>query len=323
VARPRIYIHRIGTWGERYLAGDNRNRLSSFAEIIDDSPLTSSPDDLRERLNRADGILSLNGTGVDDITAEMLQDSPVRVVAISHWFHGLHDDAVPIWKSVGIDVIDSSWGNNVAVAQWSLGAAITGVFRFAEQDRALRSGEEWPDLQHSACMLDGQRVGVVGLGRIGRLVADLYKPFNVNLVGYDKYVTPAEAEEIGVRWLPLDELMRTSDIITFHLPVTEETTKIITREHLESVIDGALIVNSARTAILDYDAFLEGLVAGRYRAVVDVFEPEPPPLDDPIRSLPNVVATPHIAGATMHMNRVCGRTAIDALRSWFTERGEL
>ena len=117
----------------------------------------------------------------------------------------------------------------------------------------------------------------------------------------------------------LDELMRTATIITFHLPVTDETRRMVTRDHIESIRDGALVINSARTAVLDYEAFMRGLVEGRYRAVVDVYEPEPPLPDEPIRFLPNVVMTPHVAGSTSHMCRVCGRTAIDALRKWFEE----
>ena len=317
--RPRIYIHRIGEWADRYLAGDNRARLASFADVVDDSALTAPPDDIADRLRDVDGILSLNGTGAPDITSDALRSSRIRVAAISHWFHGLHDTAVPIWRAAGVDVIDASWGNNAAVAQWTLGAVLTGVFRFAELDRAMRSGVEWPEHELSGHMLNGQRVGIVGLGRIGRLVAELLAPFHVEMVGYDRYVNEAAAAEFGVRWIPLDELMSTADIITFHLPVTEETTRMITRAHIESIKPGALVINSARTAILDYDAFREGLIANRFRAIVDVFEPEPPPLDDPLRLLPNITMTPHTAGSTAHMCRVCGRTAIEALRTWFAQ----
>ena len=317
MSRPHVYIHRIGSWATRYLDETNLARLSSFADFTDDSALEHTPPDLAARLRRADGILSLNGTGAEDITAEVLKGAPVKVAAISHWFHGSHDRATQAWRNAGVTVIDASDGNNFAVAQWTLGAAITGVFRFAELDRAMRSGELWPEHHFTSTILDGHRVGIIGLGRIGRLVAGLFKPFNVDLVGYDNYVGPDQADALSVRWMPLDELMRTATIISFHLPVTDETRRMITRAHLESVREGALLINSARTAVLDYEAFCEGLKAGRFRAIVDVFEPEPPPLDDPLRSLPNVVMTPHIAGSTAHMCRVCGRTAIEALREWF------
>ncbi len=316
--RPRIYVHRIGTWHERYLDSANRDMLAEFADIVDDSPLADTPDSLQARLDGCDGILSLNGTGAAEITAEVLSKVPsIRVASISHWFHDLHDRATAEWREAGLAVLDASDGNNFAVAQWTLGAAITGVFRFAELDRAMRSGETWPDHELTSGILDGNRVGVIGLGRIGRLVVELLRPFNVEIVAYDKYVTPDDARALGVQWVSLDELMSTSSIITFHIPVTDETRRLVTKAHVESIRDGALIINSARTAILDYDAFVEGLVSGRYRAIVDVFEPEPPPSDDPLRSLPNVVITPHVAGSTSHMCRVCGRTAILALRDFF------
>lgn len=317
MAKPTVYIHRNGGWYDRYLPQSNRDLLASFAEVIDDSSLTEPPADLRDKVRAADAILSLNGNGVNDLTPDMFTDSRVRVAAVSHWFHGRHDDARDIWRAAGIEVIDASWGNNVAVAQWTLGAMITGVFQFAQLDRAMRSGEHWPEFHFSSRMLDGQRVGIVGLGRIGRLVAGLLEPFGVEIVGYDAYVGAEDAASFGVTLVPLEELMSTSDIISFHLPVTDSTTRMITRTHIKSIRERALVVNSARTAILDYDAFIDGLKANRFHAIVDVYEPEPPPLDDPLRSLPNVVTTPHIAGATAHMCGVCGRTAIQALKDWF------
>ncbi len=318
--RPHVYVHRIGPWGSRYLDDANLDRLAEFSDFTDDSLLTEPAANLAEKLKRADAILSLNGTGAEDIGREALEGSTVKVAAIAHWFHGSHDRAVQDWSAAGVEVIDCSDGNNFAVAQWTLGAMITGLFRFAELDRAMRAGELWPEHERTSSFLDGQRIGLVGLGRIGRLVARLLANFHVSVVGYDRYVSAEEAGQFGVEWLPLDEVMRTCDVISFHLPVTPETERMVTREHIESIPRGALVVNSARTAILDYEAFMEGLAAGRFRAIVDVFEPEPPPLDDPIRSLPNVVTTPHVAGSTLTMCRASGRTAVEALRSWFEQR---
>lgn len=319
--RPHIYIHRIGSWAPRYFTETNQRLLGEFADFADDSALEKVPTDLAARLEKADGILSFNGTGAEEITADLLRKaSSVKVASISHWFHGSHDRATNVWRTQGVTILDASDGNNFAVAQWTLGAMISGVFRFAELDRAMRSGEQWPDHHFTSTILDGHRVGLIGLGRIGRLVAGLLKPFNVDLVGYDKYLGPDEACALGVRWMPLDELMRTSTIVSFHVPVTDETRRMISRKHFESIPQDALLVNSARTALLDYDAFVEGLKKGRFRAIVDVFEPEPPPLNDPLRSLPNVVMTPHIAGSTAHMCAVCGRTAIEALRTWFADK---
>ena len=318
MSRPRIYIHRIGPWGSRYLTQSNLELLGQFADYTNDSLLEADPEDLADRLARTDGVLSLNGVGTEPITADLLARCPsVRVAAISHWFHGLHDSAVPEWRKAGLTVIDSSDGNNFAVAQWTLGAILGGLFRFTELDRAMRAGELWPEHEFSCSFLDGQRVGIVGFGRIGRLVAKLLGAFQVELVAFDPFVGAETMESFGTKKVELADLMSTSDVITFHLPVTPETKRIVTREHIESVKKGALIVNSARTAILDYEAFIQGLRESRFRAVVDVFEPEPPPLEDPVRSLPNIVTTPHIAGSTTLMCSVSGRTAILALKRFF------
>ena len=222
MARPVIYVHRNGAWARRYFTEANQARLAEFADVIDDSPLEAAPPDLAAKIAKADGILSLNGIGAEEITPEILRGGKTKVAAISHWFHGSHDRGTAGWRSAGVHVIDSSDGNNFAVAQWTLGATITGVFRFAEHDRAMRSGEYWPEHEFASGVLDSHVVGIIGLGRIGRLVADLLKPFHVTLIGYDKYIGPEQAAKLGVRWMPLDEVMRTASIITFHLPVTDE-----------------------------------------------------------------------------------------------------
>jgi len=318
-ASPHVYIHRIGRNYKEYMPKENEARLRSFARVTCDGPAETalSPEVLAQRLKGVEAILSLNGVGAEEITEELLAKAgTVRVAAISHYFHGNHDRAAAAWRRAGVEVIDASDGNNRAVAEWTLGAAITGLLRFAEFDRAMRSGVLWPD-GSVADHLSGKVVGIVGLGRVGRIVAKYFSLFDVELLGYDAYVTADRIKAMGVKPVGLRELLKRSDIITLHLPVTQETRGMIGREELQAIKDGALLINSARAAIIDGKAFRDELLKRRFRAILDVYDPEPPSLDDVIRRLDNVVMTPHVAGNTRQMRADCGRIAVEALRQYF------
>ncbi len=316
---PHVYIHRIGRSYYEYMTPENEAALKSFARVRNDGPMEREMpvERLRRHLDGVDAILSLNGVGAEDITEEILVDvGTVRLAVISHYFHGSHDRASAAWRNAGVEVIDASDGNNRAVAEWTLGAAITGMYRFAEFDRAMKAGTRWPD-QSQADQLEGKTVGIVGLGRVGRIVASYLRIFEVDLIGYDAYVDREEIRSMGVEPVGLLELMERADVITLHLPVTDETRGLIGRRELSSIRDGALLINSARAAVLDGEAFREELQRGRFRAMLDVYEPEPPPDDDILRKLDNVVMTPHVAGNTRQMRADCGRMAIHALRDYF------
>jgi phosphoglycerate dehydrogenase-like enzyme len=123
--------------------------------------------------------------------------------------------------------------------------------------------------------------------------------------------------ELGVRLVPLEELMRTADVISFHLPVTAETRGMFGARELSWIRDGAVVINSARAAILDDAAFLAEVCKARFAVFLDVFAVEPLPLDHPFRSMDHVFITPHIAGDNGPMFVRCGRMAIEALRDAF------
>jgi phosphoglycerate dehydrogenase-like enzyme len=316
--KPRVYVHRIGSSYGEYMTQRNEELLGSFSEVRSHGAIEGvvPPGEVLDYLEGASAILSLNGNGAEDITGEMLAEvGTVRVAVISHYYHGNHDRARAMWEGAGVEVVDASDGNNRAVAEWTLGAAITGMYRFAEYDRALKGGEMWPSAR-VADQVQGKVLGLVGLGRVGRIVARYFQLFDVEIIGYDAYLPEERIRSMGIKPVGLQELMESSDIISFHLPVTDETRGLIGRRELDAIRDGALVINSARAAILDGEAFREELKTGRFRAILDVYEPEPPPLDDVLRTLDNVVMTPHVAGNTRQMRADCGRMAIESLRDY-------
>jgi phosphoglycerate dehydrogenase-like enzyme len=319
--KPLIYIHRI-EWCpyELYMDPANEALLRSFADVRNNGGgrESLSPAQAAEQLRGVDGILSLNGAHAEELTAEALESAgTVKVAAISHWWGDLHARAVAQWHQAGVQVLDASDACNQAVAEWTLGAAIAGIRKFDVMDRRMKSGEKWPSWRGTVGLLNGSTFGLVGVGRVGRWVLRYLAPFDVRMQAYDPYLTEDQAAELGVEKVSLDTLLQTSDIISLHAPVVPETQAMLGAHELGLIRDGALLLNSARAWLLDNDAFRKEMQKGRFRAYLDVFEPEPPPEDDVLRKLDNVVLTPHIAGTTDAMFLRCGRFAIEALRDWF------
>ena len=316
--RPRVYIHRLSycTY-DMYMDAANEALLASFADVVSHAYRQESPPtaELAQSLRGVQGILSFNGSGAGDVSIEVLKEAgTVEVAVVSHWWHGSSDAAAEAWRQAGVLVYDESDGCNEAVAEWTVGAAIAGLRRFEQFDREMKRGTLWPERMGVAGQLTGSTFGIAGLGRVGRLVARFLRPFRTRLLAYEPFMRPEAAAELGVELVDLDALLRSCDAVSLHLRVTPETKGIIGRRELALMKDGALFINSARAALVDNDALRAELASGRLRAYLDVFEPEPPPADDILRRLDNVVLTPHLAGHTGPMFLDCGRRAIVKMR---------
>jgi len=321
--RPKIYIHRtFGCPYDWYMDEENEKLLASFADVVNDGPSEEAigSEQMLDRLSGVSGLLSLNSSGAADVTTKALRAvGTVKVAVISHWWHGGHDDAKATWEAAGVEVIDESRPCNEAVAEWTVGAAIAGLFRFHHYDREMKAGVEWPD-RRAARQLNGSTLGIISLGRVGRIVADCLSPFDCRVIACDPGVDETKARELGVELVDLRALLREADVVSVHAPVTPQTRGMLGAEELSLMKDGAVLVNSARAAIFDGEALRSELSTGRFVAYMDVFEPEPPSVDDVLRTLDNVVMTPHIAGSTDMMFLRCGRAAIERLRTWL-EKG--
>jgi glyoxylate reductase/D-3-phosphoglycerate dehydrogenase len=148
--------------------------------------------------------------------------------------------------------------------------------------------------------LDGKTVGLIGLGMIGRHVATRLRPFEACVWYFDvRRLPPDEEQALGIRYMPLDELLGTADVISLHVPLSATTLKLINRERLETMKKGAVLINTCRGEVVDepalYDAIHSGHLLG---AGLDTFTVEPPDKGNPLFTLANVIVTPHIAGPT-------------------------
>ncbi|KOU62151.1 2-hydroxyacid dehydrogenase [Streptomyces sp. MMG1533] len=218
-----------------------------------------------------------------------------------------------VWER-GIAVSSAVDANALPVAEYTLAAILfAGKDAFGLRER-FRADHRFPTPAEGAAVGNlGRRVGIIGASRVGRRVLELLRPFDFTVALHDPYVDDAEAAALGAVPLPLDELLRTSDIVSLHAPDTPETYRLLDRRRLALIPDGAVFINTSRGALVEPGALQDELAGGRIGAVLDVTEPEPLPADSPLYGLPNVFLTPHIAGSLGNELERLGRTVVDEL----------
>ena len=184
------------------------------------------------------------------------------------------------------------------VAEMALGHALAALRNIVEADRRMRRGEEhwgWRG-QADICTLYNAKAGIIGYGNLARELRLLLAPFKCELHAYDPWLPDTHLQQQGIHPMGLEELLQTCDV-TFVLAIpTQENRELLTREKLEHIKPGAVLVLASRSHLVDFDALLELANAGRFRATIDVYPEEPPPLDHPVRETENTILTCHMAG---------------------------
>lgn len=264
---------------------------------------------IRETLARTEILVT--GWGCPCLDATALDAAP-KLRAVLHSAGSVKGFVTPeVWRR-GIAVSSAAAANALPVAEYTLAMILlAGKDLFAARDR-LRTERAFPGWGLVPGIGNyGRRVGVIGASRIGRRVIELLRPFDLRVTLTDPYVDEAGAAALGVPLLPLDDLLRTSDIVTVHAPETPRTRRLIGRRELSLMPDGAVLINTARGALVDHDALIDELRTGRLSAILDVTDPEPLPADSPLFDLPNAFLTPHLAGSQGNELARLGRTVAE------------
>ena len=226
---------------------------------------------------------------------------------------GLDNVDIKAATTAGVMVVNAPTSNIISAAELTIGH-ILSLARHIPAAHASLSAGEWKRAKYTGVELFEKTVGIIGLGRIGALIAARLQAFGVEIVAYDPYVTPARAQQLGVHLVTLDELLERSDFISIHMPKTPETTGMISTEQLAQMKPTAFIVNVARGGLIDEDALYEALKAGVIAgAGLDVFVSEPP-TESKLLSLPNVVVTPHLGASTDEAQEKAGVSVARSVR---------
>ena len=269
------------------------DRLRTIGEVrLYDSDATD-PKTLIDRLREADVALNIRGRTL--FTAEALGACP-KLKLISIWGTGTDNVDLPAAAARGVTVTNTPGANAIAVAEHTVALMLAVAKQLVPADQAMRQGG-WP--RNLVPQLRGKRLGLVGTGLIGREVAAMARGLGMEVVAWTFHPSARLADSLGLRYVELDELLRTSDIVSLHLRATPETRHFLGRARLAMLKPGAILVNTARGALIHEAALVECLQEKRIAcAGLDVFEAEPLPAGHPLLGLPNVLLTPHAAGMT-------------------------
>jgi D-3-phosphoglycerate dehydrogenase len=262
--------------------------------VVDEIP-TPKPAELLEKIGEYDAFVGRSATR---LPAEVLE-AATKLKVIGRAGVGTDNIDIPTATRLGIAIINAPGGNTVAVAELFFGTLIGLVRHLPEASSSMREGR-WDRSKLLGTELRGRSLGIVGLGRIGGEVALRARAFGMSLCAYDPYVTDERFEMLRVsRSKSLEDLMKASDVVTVHTPLNPETTGMIGAEQIGVLKRGSIIVNMARGGIVEEKALIDALESGFLGgAILDVYSHEPLEATSPLRTLPNVVLTPHLGAST-------------------------
>jgi D-3-phosphoglycerate dehydrogenase len=268
---------------------------------------------LLSALADANAVLIRSATKIDE---EALAAAP-RLQVVARAGVGLDNVDIKAATTAGVMVVNAPTSNIISAAELTIGHILSLARHIPAGNASLAAGQ-WKRSAYTGTELFEKTVGIIGLGRIGALIAARLQAFDMRVVAYDPYVTSARAQQLGVQLVTLDELLAGSDFVTIHMPKTPETTGMIGTEQFRAMKPSAYIVNVARGGLIDEAALHEALTTGEIAgAGLDVFTSEPPAEGGTARallSLPNVVVTPHLGASTDEAQEKAGVSVARSVR---------
>jgi D-3-phosphoglycerate dehydrogenase len=242
-----------------------------------------------------DALIVRSQTRID---AELLAAAAPRLSVVGVASVGIDRIDVDAATRAGVMIVNAPTGNTIAAAEHTLALMLALLRHIPDANASVRGGE-WERGRYTGRELRGKTLGIIGLGKIGKAVARRAVGFEMRILASDPYLTEEQAAEAGARLVGLAELLHRSDVITVHTPLTAQTRGLLGRAQLEATKPGAFVLNVARGGIVDEAALADALASGHLAgAGVDVYGAEPMAPDNPLRSAPHVVLTPHLGAST-------------------------
>lgn len=283
-----VILEPLGVEKEKLLALAEE-KLKDRVEMVYYDTRVTDADALAERAGDADIVILSNLPFRKEVMERCLN---LKMISVA--FTGVDHVDMDYCRKKGVLVSNCAGYSNTAVSELVFGLALSLYRHIIECDRAVRSGKDKTGL--TGLELAGKTLGIIGMGAIGTRTARLAQAFGCKVLGFNR--SPRQID--GVRMTDLETLLRESDIVSLHVPLTEQTRGLIGEKELNLMKPDAVLINTARGPVVDSAALAEALKEGRLAgAAVDVYEMEPPlPQDHPLLTAPHVVATPHVAFAT-------------------------
>src|SRR5450759_4459995 len=258
-----------------------------------DEKIGLTPEELAGIIGEYDALLVRSQVKV---TAEILAHA-TRLVVIGRAGVGVDNVDLEAATKAGVVVVNAPTGNTVSATEQTIALMLALARKTAAADSSMRKGE-WKRSSFTGVELRGRTLGIIGLGKIGQAVADRARALEMNIIGYDPFVTAEQAALHGVTLADVDTIIEKADVITVHVPLNKATRGIIGPDNIGRLKPGVMLVNVARGGVYDEAAVAQALVDGKIAgAAFDVFEHEPP-VDSPLLTAPNTVLTPHLGALT-------------------------
>ncbi len=277
-------------------------KLGEFDDVTVDVILGHDQDQLLEIIPNYDALIVRSGT---QVTADMLAAAKrLRVVGRA----GVGVDNIDVRAATmnGVVVMNTPGANSIATAELTLGLMLAAGRHIPQSHSSLKAGE-WRRGDFVGTQLYGKTLGVVGFGRVGKLVTERAKAFGMDILVYDPAIMEETARDLGVLLVEMDDLLAESDFITLHTALAPATIGLINAESIARMKDGAILINAARGKLIDEHAVADALRSGKLAAAaLDVYSTEPPDNGNPLINLTNVIHTPHIGASTHEAERDVG-----------------
>jgi D-3-phosphoglycerate dehydrogenase len=279
-----------------------------------DASAGRAPDQLASDLVDADALIVRSATKV---TAPLIAAAP-RLRVIARAGTGVDNVDIPAASARGIVVMNAPGANSVSVAELAIGLVLALARHVSAADAAMKQGK-WEKKKFLGEEIREKTLGLAGLGRIGQEVARRAAAFGMRIIAHDPFISEQVAGDLGVELVSLDDLFTRADYLSLHMPSNEKTRHLVNADRLARARKGIRIINTARGDLIDETALADAIEAGQVAgAALDVFQTEPPP-DPRLQTLPQVVATPHIAASTREGQELVGVETAAAVRDFLRD----
>lgn len=262
-------------------------------DVTFDPSLGKDKDKLAAMIGDYDGLAIRSATKA---TAKLLEAAK-NLKVIGRAGIGVDNVDIPAATQRGVIVMNTPFGNSITTAEHAIAMMFALARQIPDADRTTQEGK-WEKNKYMGVELTAKTLGLIGCGNIGSIVADRAVGLKMRVIAYDPFLTPERAVQIGVEKVELDELLARADVITLHVPMTEKTKNILSRDNLLKTKKGVRVINCARGGLVDEEALAELIKSGHVAgAAFDVFAVEPAE-SNPLFGLPNVICTPHLGAST-------------------------